>query len=181
MITLHYRHYRIGSPSGSRTKADPNRRKTPLHLPDLHMQPWKREMPPTAEARPGRGSQNPLPEAPASGSSVGGKDAGPPAVNHRLAAANPRAAYRVVPVMVVRMDEVQMGDEVRVVTLRRESRPRPARHRDPGRPRRPCGGAGGSARAGSRSAHGSGKVALGERVPRAGEMNMVQSPTPNEN
>lgn len=30
--------------------------------------------------------------------------------------ANPRAAYRVVPVMVVGMDGVQVGDEVRVVT-----------------------------------------------------------------
>ena len=33
-----------------------------------------------------------------------------------LAAANPRATYRVIPVMVVGMDGVQMGDEVRVVT-----------------------------------------------------------------
>lgn len=33
-----------------------------------------------------------------------------------LAAANPRADYRVVPVMVVGMEGVQVGDEVRVVT-----------------------------------------------------------------
>ena len=33
-----------------------------------------------------------------------------------LAAANPRATYRIVPVLVVGMDGVQPGDEVRVVT-----------------------------------------------------------------
>lgn len=33
-----------------------------------------------------------------------------------LAAANPRATYRIVPVLVVGMDGVQVGDEVRVVT-----------------------------------------------------------------
>jgi hypothetical protein len=33
-----------------------------------------------------------------------------------LAAANPRATYRVVPVLVVGMEGVQVGDEVRVVT-----------------------------------------------------------------
>jgi len=33
-----------------------------------------------------------------------------------LAAANPRATYRVVPVLVVGMEGIQLGDEVRVVT-----------------------------------------------------------------
>lgn len=33
-----------------------------------------------------------------------------------LAAANPRATYRIVPVLVVGMEGVQLGDEVRVVT-----------------------------------------------------------------
>lgn len=33
-----------------------------------------------------------------------------------LAAANPRATYRVVPVLVVGMEGVQPGDEVRIVT-----------------------------------------------------------------